>query len=208
MRTELRPKFGAGGELGVEHTAFVKHKAAALEVRLPDFFKVFQDTALKLVDISQAAVDKGLATVSSSLDRLIKKEKITADDKAAAAGGRWMDDYRKGNKKPAFFRNPVHGLRGVQTALVQEAVGAVDAFDLFGGKTASLQSDGVHAFKGEGFLGHFDERWNVFAHQGAAPNHGVGPDVYKLMHGGESAQNGEFTNFNVAILPSAAISTK
>ncbi len=30
------------------------------------------------------------------------------DDAAAAAGGRWMNDYLKGNKKPAFFRNPVH----------------------------------------------------------------------------------------------------
>ncbi|HEX2760967.1 MAG TPA: hypothetical protein VHM27_10660, partial [Rhizomicrobium sp.] len=30
------------------------------------------------------------------------------DDTAAAAGGRWMNDYLKGNKKPAFFRNPVH----------------------------------------------------------------------------------------------------
>jgi 3-hydroxybutyryl-CoA dehydrogenase len=37
-----------------------------------------------MVDISEAAVQKGLATVSGSLDRLIKKEKITAADKAAA----------------------------------------------------------------------------------------------------------------------------
>ncbi|HSO45871.1 MAG TPA: 3-hydroxybutyryl-CoA dehydrogenase [Rhodoferax sp.] len=37
-----------------------------------------------MVDISEAAVAKGVATVSGSLDRLIKKEKITADDKAAA----------------------------------------------------------------------------------------------------------------------------
>ena len=37
-----------------------------------------------MVDISDAAVAKGLATVSSSLDRLIKKEKITEADKAAA----------------------------------------------------------------------------------------------------------------------------
>ncbi|MDD3937209.1 3-hydroxybutyryl-CoA dehydrogenase [Rhodoferax sp.] len=37
-----------------------------------------------MVDISEAAVAKGIATVSGSLDRLIKKEKITADDKAAA----------------------------------------------------------------------------------------------------------------------------
>ena len=37
-----------------------------------------------MVDISEAAVAKGLATVSGSLDRLIKKEKITEADKAAA----------------------------------------------------------------------------------------------------------------------------
>jgi DNA-binding beta-propeller fold protein YncE len=30
------------------------------------------------------------------------------DDAAAAAAGPWMADYSKGNKKPAFFRNPVH----------------------------------------------------------------------------------------------------
>ncbi|MDR3368073.1 3-hydroxybutyryl-CoA dehydrogenase [Rhodoferax sp.] len=37
-----------------------------------------------MVDISDAAVAKGVATVSGSLDRLIKKEKITALDKDAA----------------------------------------------------------------------------------------------------------------------------
>ena len=37
-----------------------------------------------MVDISDAAVQKGLATVSSSLDRLIKKEKISQADKDAA----------------------------------------------------------------------------------------------------------------------------
>ena len=37
-----------------------------------------------MVDISDAAVAKGVAAVSGSLDRLVKKEKITADDKAAA----------------------------------------------------------------------------------------------------------------------------
>ena len=39
-----------------------------------------------MVDISQAAVDKGLATVASSLDRLVRKEKIGDADKAAALG--------------------------------------------------------------------------------------------------------------------------
>ena len=39
-----------------------------------------------MVDIAEAAVQKGVATVGSSLDRLIKKEKITEADKAAALG--------------------------------------------------------------------------------------------------------------------------
>ncbi|QMV72190.1 3-hydroxybutyryl-CoA dehydrogenase [Comamonas piscis] len=39
-----------------------------------------------MVDISEAAVQKGLATVGSSLGRLIKKEKISEGDKAAALG--------------------------------------------------------------------------------------------------------------------------
>ena len=30
------------------------------------------------------------------------------DDKAAADAGNWMNDFTKGNLKPAFFRNPVH----------------------------------------------------------------------------------------------------
>lgn len=37
-----------------------------------------------MLDINQAAVDKGLATISGSLDRLVKKEKLTAADKDAA----------------------------------------------------------------------------------------------------------------------------
>ena len=37
-----------------------------------------------MVDISEAAVQKGVATVSGSLDRLVKKEKISAADKDAA----------------------------------------------------------------------------------------------------------------------------
>ena len=37
-----------------------------------------------MVDIAQAALDKGLATVAASLDRLIKKEKMTAEGKAQA----------------------------------------------------------------------------------------------------------------------------
>ncbi|MGL4233410.1 MAG: 3-hydroxybutyryl-CoA dehydrogenase [Casimicrobium sp.] len=37
-----------------------------------------------MLDINQAALDKGVATISGSLDRLLKKEKITAEQKASA----------------------------------------------------------------------------------------------------------------------------
>lgn len=38
---------------------------------------------VNLVDVAQASLDKGLATISSNLDRMIAKEKITEADKAA-----------------------------------------------------------------------------------------------------------------------------
>jgi 3-hydroxybutyryl-CoA dehydrogenase len=37
-----------------------------------------------MVDVAEAAVAKGIATVSGSLDRLLKKEKISVEDKSAA----------------------------------------------------------------------------------------------------------------------------
>jgi 3-hydroxybutyryl-CoA dehydrogenase len=37
-----------------------------------------------MVDISDAAVQRGIATLGGSLDRLVKKDKLSADDKAAA----------------------------------------------------------------------------------------------------------------------------
>ena len=39
-----------------------------------------------MVDINQAAVDRGLASIAKSLDRLVAKDKISAADKAAALG--------------------------------------------------------------------------------------------------------------------------
>lgn len=52
-----------------------------------------------MVDISDAAVQKGIATVASSLDRLIKKEKATEADKAAELsrihGSTSYDDFKR-----------------------------------------------------------------------------------------------------------------
>ena len=36
-----------------------------------------------MVDVSQAALDRGLAAIAGSLDRLVKKQKLSADDQAA-----------------------------------------------------------------------------------------------------------------------------
>ena len=51
-----------------------------------------------MIDVAQAAVDKGLATISGSLDRLIKKEKLTAEGKAQAmaliTGSTHYDDLK------------------------------------------------------------------------------------------------------------------
>ncbi len=50
--------------------------------------QVFAQTGynVNLVDIDQAYLDKAVATIGKSFDRMIKKEKITEDDKKAAMG--------------------------------------------------------------------------------------------------------------------------
>jgi len=53
-----------------------------------------------MVDISEAAVAKGLATVSASLERLVKKEKISPTDKAATLA-RIQGSTRYDDLKPA-----------------------------------------------------------------------------------------------------------
>ena len=42
--------------------------------------------AVTLTDVAQAAIDRGLKNVDGSLERLVKKEKMSAADKAAAIG--------------------------------------------------------------------------------------------------------------------------
>ncbi len=41
---------------------------------------------VKLIDLNQTYLDKAVKNITRSLDRLVKKEKITADDKSAALG--------------------------------------------------------------------------------------------------------------------------
>ena len=46
-----------------------------------------------MVDISEAAVAKGIATVSSSLDRLIKKEKMTEAERKTLEHQKRMEKF-------------------------------------------------------------------------------------------------------------------
>lgn len=41
---------------------------------------------VQLIDISQASLDRGMATISKNLDRMVAKEKITEEDKARTLG--------------------------------------------------------------------------------------------------------------------------
>lgn len=45
-----------------------------------------QGIPVRMVDVAQAAVDKGLATIAGSCDRLIKKELMTAEQKSKLVG--------------------------------------------------------------------------------------------------------------------------
>ena len=47
------------------------------------------------------------------------------DDAAARAAGPWMNDYTKGNTKPAFFRNPVHCVKIANDGIGMSATAAM-----------------------------------------------------------------------------------
>ena len=44
------------------------------------------DYKVQLIDVSQAALDRGLATITKNLDRMVAKEKISEADKARTLG--------------------------------------------------------------------------------------------------------------------------
>ena len=76
-----------------------------------------------MVDIAQAAVDKGLATIGKSLDRLVGKEKITEADKAIALGrikgSTNYDDLQAANSLPmaATVGSPASATRRAPSAV-------------------------------------------------------------------------------------------
>ncbi len=69
---------------------------------------------VSLIDISQASLDKGIATITKNLDRMVAKEKISEDDKNATLG------------RITTFTETAEGVKGVD--LVVEA--ATENIDL------------------------------------------------------------------------------
>jgi hypothetical protein len=91
-----------------------------------------------------------------------------------------------------------HRLAGVESALVEQAVGVVYLFDAGVAESAPAKANGIHALETQGFARDDDEGGHVFANEGSATDHYVGADFDELVHRGESAQNGPIANFDVA----------
>lgn len=91
-----------------------------------------------------------------------------------------------------------HRLAGVESALVEQAVGLVYLFDAGVAESASAKANGIHALVTQGFARDDDEGGHIFANEGAATDHRVGADFDKLVHCRESAQNRPIANFYVA----------
>ncbi|MEM6265181.1 MAG: 3-hydroxybutyryl-CoA dehydrogenase [Bacteroidota bacterium] len=84
---------------------------------------------VNLIDISDAALDRGIATITKNLDRMVRKEKISEADKGAALG--------------RISRHTSIGPAVADRAIVVEA--ATENFDL---KTKIFQEIDAHAPEG------------------------------------------------------------
>jgi 3-hydroxybutyryl-CoA dehydrogenase len=91
-----------------------------------------------MIDINQAAIDKGMQSISSSFDRLVKKEKMTADDKAAAIS----------RIKPSLDYTDLKGLhlvieaatenKPIKEKILKQIDGVCDAHTIIATNTSSL----------------------------------------------------------------------
>jgi 3-hydroxybutyryl-CoA dehydrogenase len=91
-----------------------------------------------MIDINQAAIDKGMQSIASSFDRLVKKEKMTADDKAAAIA----------RIKPSLDYTDLKGLhlvieaatenKPIKEKILKQIDGVCDAHTIIATNTSSL----------------------------------------------------------------------
>ncbi len=111
-----------------------------------------------MVDISDAAVQKGLATVSGSLDRLVKKEKITAADKDAILG-RIKTSTSYDDLKAAYFEDAAttenHALK-IKILQQVDAIVAPEVIIASNTSSISITALGAATSRADKFIGmHF-----------------------------------------------------
>ena len=81
------------------------------------------------------------------------------DDAAAAAAGPWPEAYSKGDKKPAFFRNPVHCVKIADDGKIYVCDRGNDRIQVFDGKDPSLGHPCSNPNGEAGKCGFVAERW-------------------------------------------------
>lgn len=91
-----------------------------------------------MLDINEAAVQKGLATISASLDRLVKKEKMSADQKAAAMA-RIKPTTQMGDMKTVgIVIEAATENAGLKLKIIKEVEGVIGAGTIIASNTSSI----------------------------------------------------------------------
>ena len=81
------------------------------------------------------------------------------DDAAARAAGPWMNDYAKGNRKPAFFRNPVHCVKIADDGKIYVCDRGNDRIQVFDSKSPELGKACSNPAGVAGKCGFVAEQW-------------------------------------------------
>jgi DNA-binding beta-propeller fold protein YncE len=81
------------------------------------------------------------------------------DDKAAADAGPWMNDFTKGNMKPAFFRNPVHCAKLSKDGLIYVCDRGNNRVQVFNGRDPNLGKPCVNPTGETGKCGFVKEKF-------------------------------------------------
>ena len=91
-----------------------------------------------MLDINEAAVQKGLATISASLDRLVKKEKMSAEQKAAALA-RIKPTTQMGDMKAVgMVIEAATENAGLKLKIIKEVEGVIGAEAIIASNTSSI----------------------------------------------------------------------
>ena len=81
------------------------------------------------------------------------------DDATAAAAGRWLPDAAKGNRKPAFFRNPVHCIKLADDGKIYVCDRGNDRIQVFDKNSTELGKSCSNPDGVAGKCGFVAERW-------------------------------------------------